>query len=79
MNVGLPPASPSERELLMPDDSTTVFLIAGYSKYACPYVWVRSNHKRLVRFGSDAKSTDQDSPLKLGTTLRWAAEGTHGQ
>jgi hypothetical protein len=30
------------------EESETVFLIAGYSKYLCPYVWVRSNHARFL-------------------------------
>ncbi|CAI8051197.1 hypothetical protein GBAR_LOCUS28040, partial [Geodia barretti] len=38
INVGLPPASPSENEDV--DESQTMFLIAGYSRYNRPYVWV---------------------------------------
>jgi hypothetical protein len=41
IDVGLPPASPSDREIdSTQDDNTTMFLIAGYTRYNCPYVWV---------------------------------------
>eukprot|EP00049_Salpingoeca_infusionum_P023635 m.13190 g.13190 ORF g.13190 m.13190 type:complete len:275 (+) comp5911_c1_seq1:2-826(+) len=71
INVGLPPASPSEREVFEDDPTTTAFLLAAYSKYKCPYVWVRSNHERLVRLGG---ADDKDSPLKLRSTADWATE-----
>ena len=47
-----------------------MFLIAGYARYNCPYVWIRSNHDRLVRFSSDDTS-EKDFPLQLKTTSTW--------
>lgn len=72
MNVGLPPASPSENEALEADPESTMFLIAGYARYQCPYVWVRSNHERLMRDGDNDSA--RDSPLKLESTSQWAHE-----
>ena len=37
-----------------------VFLIAGYARYKSPYVWVRSDHDRLVKF-SGALATSRES------------------
>ncbi|KAH3807257.1 uncharacterized protein LOC127833664 [Dreissena polymorpha] len=68
-DVGLPPASPSEEESLVTDDRSTLFLIAGYGRYSCPYVWVRSNHERLVKL--TGSSREKDCPLKLKSTLKW--------
>eukprot|EP00057_Strongylocentrotus_purpuratus_P010980 XP_011665454.1 PREDICTED: uncharacterized protein LOC584416 isoform X2 [Strongylocentrotus purpuratus] len=70
MDVGLPPASPSEREIGPITAESTLFLIAGYGKYNCPYVWVRSNHDRLVKL-SDNTSFSKDSPLRLKSTSTW--------
>ncbi|XP_062521420.1 uncharacterized protein LOC134196335 isoform X2 [Corticium candelabrum] len=70
IDVGLPPASPSDREIDSADDNTTMFLIAGYSTYNCPYVWVRSNHERLVRLSGE-DTTAKDNPLKLESTTKW--------
>lgn len=42
------------RRILQPDDESTIFLVAGYARYACPYVWVRSNHERLTKPGQSA-------------------------
>ena len=52
-----------------------MFLVAGYGKYSCPYVWVRSNHDRLVKL-SDNPSFSKDSPLRLKST---AARGDKGK
>ncbi|XP_065840493.1 uncharacterized protein [Oscarella lobularis] len=73
IDVGLPPASPSDREIDSTDDDLTMFLIAGYSRYNCPYVWVRSNHERLVRLSGETPSA-KDNPLKLDSTSRWSEE-----
>eukprot|EP00741_Cyanophora_paradoxa_P021271 tig00021348_g20531.t1 len=69
LDDGLPPASPSEREAAdaAPSDET-VFLIGGYARYKCPYVWLRSNHSRLR---SSRGPADKDLPLKLQTTEQW--------
>ncbi|XP_060573330.1 uncharacterized protein LOC132731212 [Ruditapes philippinarum] len=68
-DVGLPPASPSAEESLPTDEKSTLFLIAGYSRYNCPYVWVRSNHDRLVKLTGESR--ERDCPLKLKTTMKW--------
>ncbi|XP_071950360.1 uncharacterized protein [Antedon mediterranea] len=71
MDVGLPPASPSEREIAPTDDGSTLFLLAGYARYSCPYVWVRNNHERLVTLAKDNERFSKDSPLKLKSTTAW--------
>ncbi|CAL1529999.1 unnamed protein product [Lymnaea stagnalis] len=70
--IGLPPASPSEDER-KPEADVTLFLIAGYARYCCPYVWVRSNHERLFKLSGD-QDDDKDSPLRLKSTARWKDE-----
>eukprot|EP00055_Hartaetosiga_balthica_P011861 m.55507 g.55507 ORF g.55507 m.55507 type:complete len:311 (-) comp7756_c1_seq1:3784-4716(-) len=72
MDVGLPPASPSENDDVFEENlHATVFLIAGYSMYNCPYAWVRSNHERLVKIVQDE---GKDSPLNLHSTSHFATE-----
>ncbi|CAB4012702.1 Hypothetical predicted protein, partial [Paramuricea clavata] len=39
MDVGLPPASPSEKDVDVQDNKSTLFLIAAYARYNYPYVW----------------------------------------
>ena len=56
------------------DERSTLFLIAGYGRYNCPYVWVRSNHDRLVKL-TGTSSREKDCPLKLKTTLKWKDTG----
>lgn len=68
--VGLPPASPSDQEIQLGDENSTLFLIAGYGRYNCPYVWVRSHHERLIKLTGDS-TRDKDSPLRLKTTSQW--------
>ncbi|KAG9284543.1 hypothetical protein G9A89_014147 [Geosiphon pyriformis] len=65
----LPPNSPLDQELER-DTSKTVFLIAGYARYKRPYVWLRSNHKRLIQLQDDQK-IETDNPLKLETLADW--------
>ncbi|GFS22688.1 hypothetical protein ElyMa_006957700 [Elysia marginata] len=67
--IGLPPASPAEEEIDT-DNETTLFLVAGYARYSCPYVWVRSNHERLFKLSGD-QDNDRDSPLRLKSTAKW--------
>ncbi|XP_068689729.1 uncharacterized protein [Montipora foliosa] len=78
MDIGLPPASPSDKDIDLKDDKSTLFLIAAYARYNCPYVWVRSNHDRLVAFcgGSENKEKQKDSPLKLKSTADWKQRDT---
>ena len=47
-----------------------MFLIAGYARYNCPYVWIRSNHHRLIKLMGDVES-EKDSPLRLKSTNSW--------
>ncbi|XP_041347504.1 uncharacterized protein LOC121367412 [Gigantopelta aegis] len=67
--VALLPASPSDHEDDMKSDQSTLFLIAGYARYNCPYVWVRSNHDRLFRLTGE--KLERDSPLRLKSTIKW--------
>ncbi|XP_060063852.1 uncharacterized protein LOC132544295 [Ylistrum balloti] len=68
--IGLPPASPSDQETQIGGENSTLFLVAGYARYCCPYVWVRSNHERLIKLTGDS-ANDKDCPLKLKTTVGW--------
>ncbi|XP_028404992.1 uncharacterized protein LOC114527502 isoform X2 [Dendronephthya gigantea] len=79
MDVGLPPASPSEKDVDVQDNKSTLFLIAAYARYNYPYVWIRSNHQRIVQLTgkSEAEIEQQkDSPLKLKSTENWRKKGT---
>ncbi|XP_019644009.1 PREDICTED: uncharacterized protein LOC109485052 isoform X1 [Branchiostoma belcheri] len=76
MNIGLPPASPSDKEITPVAPDQTLFLIAGYARYNCPYVWIRSHHHRLVNL-THASSADKDNPLKLNATNNWGREEIH--
>uniref|UniRef100_A0A3Q2YUC1 Si:dkey-19b23.7 n=1 Tax=Hippocampus comes TaxID=109280 RepID=A0A3Q2YUC1_HIPCM len=68
------PASPSEREMAVPEVNCTLFLLAGYMKYGRPHAWIRSNHERLVSIrGTD--SMVRDTPLKLKSITDWQAGG----
>ncbi|XP_067879710.1 uncharacterized protein si:dkey-19b23.7 [Heterodontus francisci] len=73
-DVGLPPASPCDREIALPELNCTLFLLACYAKYQCPYVWIRSNHERLIKTTSEVWAA-KDSPLKLNSTLEWQQNG----
>ncbi|KAL0080887.1 hypothetical protein J3Q64DRAFT_1200265 [Phycomyces blakesleeanus] len=48
----------------------TVFLIAGYARYRCPYVWLRSHHALLAQ-EQDDEIVNTDNPLRLETTVAW--------
>uniref|UniRef100_A0A3Q3IPG2 DUF7886 domain-containing protein n=1 Tax=Monopterus albus TaxID=43700 RepID=A0A3Q3IPG2_MONAL len=64
------PASPSEREIAVPEVNCTLFLLAGYVKYGRPYAWIRSNHERLVNIGG-TDSMIKDTPMKLKSITDW--------
>uniref|UniRef100_A0A1A8KP13 DUF7886 domain-containing protein n=1 Tax=Nothobranchius kuhntae TaxID=321403 RepID=A0A1A8KP13_NOTKU len=64
------PASPSEREMAVPEVNCTLFLLAGYVKYGRPYAWIRSNHERLVNIGG-TDSMVRDTPMKLKSITDW--------
>lgn len=68
-----PPLSPIDTELEK-DESRATFLIAGYPRYKCPYVWLRSNHKRLIQNNNDQK-VEANDPLKLSTISSWRTDG----
>uniref|UniRef100_A0A673H981 Uncharacterized LOC107738067 n=1 Tax=Sinocyclocheilus rhinocerous TaxID=307959 RepID=A0A673H981_9TELE len=72
------PASPSEREIAVPEMNCTLFLLAGYAKYGQPYVWIRSNHERLVNVGG-TDTLVKDTPMKLKSITDWVStsQGTH--
>ncbi|CAG8511055.1 15070_t:CDS:2 [Funneliformis mosseae] len=71
MDIILPPSSPLDKDLEK-DETNHAFLIAGYARYKCPYVWLRSNHKRLIQLQDDQK-LETDNPLKLDTIAAWKA------
>ncbi|XP_053319885.1 uncharacterized protein LOC128491592 [Spea bombifrons] len=66
----LPPASPCDREIAIPETHCTLFLLAAYAKYGRPYVWVRSNHQRLIG-GDQDDSRLRDTPLALPSSSEW--------
>ncbi|KAK7909650.1 hypothetical protein WMY93_014334 [Mugilogobius chulae] len=68
------PASPSEREMAIPEVNCTLFLVAGYIKYGRPYAWIRSNHERLVNIGG-IDSMVKDTPMKLKSITDWQTQG----
>ncbi|GAA6228110.1 uncharacterized protein si:dkey-19b23.7 [Lates japonicus] len=68
------PASPSEREIAVPEVNCTLFLLAGYVKYGRPYAWIRSNHERLVNIGG-TDSMVRDTPMKLKSIADWQTRG----
>ncbi|XP_052458438.1 uncharacterized protein LOC128017207 [Carassius gibelio] len=72
------PASPSEREIAVPEINCTLFLLAGYAKYGQPYAWIRSNHERLVNVGG-TDTLVKDTPMKLKSITDWVStsQGTH--
>ncbi|XP_029113433.1 uncharacterized protein LOC114912137 isoform X1 [Scleropages formosus] len=69
------PASPSEKEIAVPEMNCTLFLLAGYAKYGRPYAWIRSNHERLINIGG-ADSLVRDTPMKLKSITDWPSQGT---
>ncbi|XP_030286532.1 uncharacterized protein LOC115589639 [Sparus aurata] len=68
------PASPSEREIAVPEVNCTLFLLAGYVKYGRPHAWIRSNHERLVNIGG-TDSMVKDTPMKLKSISDWQTRG----
>lgn len=70
------PASPSEREIAVPEMNCTLFLLAGYAKYGRPYAWIRSNHERLVNIGG-TDSMVKDTPMKLKSIADWTSKDVH--
>ncbi|XP_063043264.1 uncharacterized protein si:dkey-19b23.7 [Engraulis encrasicolus] len=70
------PASPSEREIAVPEMNCTLFLLAGYAKYGRPYAWIRSNHERLVNIGG-TDSMVKDTPMKLKSVSDWCSQDVH--
>ncbi|XP_058480904.1 uncharacterized protein si:dkey-19b23.7 isoform X2 [Solea solea] len=68
------PASPSEREIAVPEVNCTLFLLAGYVKYGRPHAWIRSNHERLVNIGG-TNSMVKDTPMKLKSIADWQTRG----
>jgi hypothetical protein len=70
IGVGLPPASPRDQETQQRDENSTLFLLAGYARYNCQYVWIRSNHQRLVKLLGESDE-NRDNPLKLKSTRKW--------
>ncbi|KAJ2057210.1 hypothetical protein GGI01_003050 [Coemansia sp. RSA 376] len=48
------------------------FLVAGYPRYKCPYVWLRTDHQRLIIVADDeGKPVEKDVPLRLESIDCW--------
>ena len=66
---GVPPASPASNEMSSEDNpDDVVFLVGGYARYKCPYVWLRSPHPA---FQGKVSENAKDLPLQLKTTDSW--------
>ena len=63
-----------DRVWLTQDEEYTMFLVAGYARYSRPYVWIRSNHDRLVQFTGNHRE-EKDFPLQLKSTANWMDGG----
>ncbi|KAI8877965.1 hypothetical protein K501DRAFT_229294 [Backusella circina FSU 941] len=61
--------SPLDKDLSKQTERT-VFLIAGYAKYRCPYVWLRSHHDKLIKQQPN-QAIEDDNPLQLRKTSEW--------
>ncbi|KAI9506551.1 hypothetical protein GGI25_005998 [Coemansia spiralis] len=46
------------------------FLIAGYPRYKCPYVWLRTDHQKLIAVAENQK-LEKDVPLRLESVDCW--------
>ncbi|KAJ1510369.1 hypothetical protein HMI54_014610, partial [Coelomomyces lativittatus] len=68
----LPPASPCDRELEK-DHTKTAFLVAGYARYKCPFVWLRTNHSAFIK---SSNSSSHDDPIKLNSVSQWKTSDT---
>ncbi|KAI9593332.1 hypothetical protein BDF19DRAFT_166668 [Syncephalis fuscata] len=66
----VPPLSPLDRDLAK-DTARTVFLIAAYARYKCPYVWLRSNQDRLLETQDSDPTISSDAPIRLDSVTNW--------
>ncbi|XP_059831163.1 uncharacterized protein si:dkey-19b23.7 isoform X3 [Hypanus sabinus] len=73
-DVGLPPASPCDHEVVVPGPDCTLFLLTGYTTYQQPLVWLRSHHPHLLRSAA-GDGADNDIPLRLESTAGWHRNG----
>ncbi|RKP24275.1 hypothetical protein SYNPS1DRAFT_29958 [Syncephalis pseudoplumigaleata] len=64
------PLSPLDRDLVK-ETSHTAFLIAAYSRYKCPYVWLRSNQERLLEAPDTEQAISADAPIRLESVTNW--------
>ncbi|KAI7823944.1 hypothetical protein BX661DRAFT_172567 [Kickxella alabastrina] len=46
------------------------FLIAGYPRYKCPYVWLRTDHQELIAVAEN-QDLEKDVPLRLESIDCW--------
>ncbi|ORZ02418.1 hypothetical protein BCR43DRAFT_519744 [Syncephalastrum racemosum] len=72
------PLSPSDENLLKHHEPI-IFLFTGYSRYKCPYIYLRSQHEHLVLQEEEesqqprgsTSSSFFDQPLTLKTDTAW--------
>jgi hypothetical protein len=57
--------SPLDKDLRN-EKNKIIFLVTGYAKYRCPYVWLRSHQDELIR-----GQLEEDYPLQLAKTMDW--------
>ncbi|ORX63814.1 hypothetical protein DL89DRAFT_298043 [Linderina pennispora] len=46
------------------------FMLAGYPRYRCPYVWPKTDHESLLHTGRNQR-LGRDLPLKMETVETW--------
>ncbi|KAJ2743643.1 hypothetical protein GGI20_003590 [Coemansia sp. BCRC 34301] len=65
-------APPDLSDIALERDPHAVnFLIAGYPRYKCPYVWLRNEHTRLVIPATEHEEIERDVPLRLESIDCW--------
>ncbi|KAI8971823.1 hypothetical protein BDF20DRAFT_886683 [Mycotypha africana] len=48
-----------------------IFLITGYMKYRCPYVWLKSHQLELLKKTTESVCNNGNNPLQLQSTQDW--------
>ncbi|KAG9391415.1 hypothetical protein J8273_6175 [Carpediemonas membranifera] len=64
----LAPASPCARESIVAPSSQLVFVLAGYSRYKIPGIWLRSSDQDAYALGHAISTTEN---LNLPSVERW--------
>ncbi|KAJ2732272.1 hypothetical protein IW152_003947, partial [Coemansia sp. BCRC 34962] len=63
--------APDLSDYALERDTGVNFLVAGYPRYKCPYVWLRTDHQRLIIPAEEGQDVEKDVPLKLESIDCW--------